>query len=117
MSIPGLGRPPGEATQPIFLGFLGGSDGNESTCNVGDLGSVPGLGRSPGGGQGNLFQYSCLESPHGQRSLADYSPWGRKDSDMTKNSTVQFIRGENLYKYSPRNGSVFPLIQITEFEL
>ena len=31
-------------------GFLGGSDGKESTCNTGDLGLIPGLGRSPGGG-------------------------------------------------------------------
>ena len=38
---------------PVFMDFPGGSDGKESTCNVGDLGSVPGLGRSPGGGQGN----------------------------------------------------------------
>ena len=28
-------------------GFPGGSDGKESTCNVGDLGSIPELGRSP----------------------------------------------------------------------
>ena len=45
-----------------FLGFLGGSDSKESTCNVGDLGSIPGLGRSPGGGYGNPLQYSCLEN-------------------------------------------------------
>ena len=38
---------------PVFLGFPGGSDDKESTCNVGDLGSIPGLGRSPGGGHGN----------------------------------------------------------------
>ena len=37
---------------PIFLGFPGGSDGKESACNVGDLGSIPGLGRSPGRGHG-----------------------------------------------------------------
>ena len=37
---------------PIFLHFPGGSDGRESTCNVGDLGSIPGLGRSPGEGKG-----------------------------------------------------------------
>ena len=35
-----------------------------------DMGSIPGLGRSPGGGHGNPLQYSCLENPHGQRSLA-----------------------------------------------
>ena len=33
-----------------FWGFPGGSDGKESNCNVGDLGSIPGLGRSPGEG-------------------------------------------------------------------
>jgi len=39
----------------------GGSDGKESTCNLGDLGSVPGLGRSPGEGNGYPLQYFCLE--------------------------------------------------------
>ena len=37
---------------PVFLGFLGSSDGKESTCNAGDLGWIPGLGRSPGEGKG-----------------------------------------------------------------
>ena len=60
-------------------GFPGGSDGKESTCNAGDLGSVSGLGRSPEGGPGKPLQYSSLENPHGQRSLKGYSPWGRKD--------------------------------------
>ena len=67
----------------------GGTDGKESTCNVGDLGSIPGLGRSPGGGHGNPLQYFCLENPHGQRSLAGYSPWGHKESDMTKHNTAR----------------------------
>ena len=48
---------------PVFLGFLGGSDGRESTCNAGDLGWIPGSGRSPGEGNGNPLQYSCLENP------------------------------------------------------
>ena len=34
------------------MGFPGGSAGEESACNAGDLGSVPGLGRSPGRGNG-----------------------------------------------------------------
>ena len=42
---------------------LHGSDGEASACNVGDLGSIPELGRSPGEGNGNPFQYSCLENP------------------------------------------------------
>ena len=51
---------------------------------MGDLGSVPGLGRSPGEEHGNPLQYSCLENPHGQRSLAGYSPWGHKESVTTE---------------------------------
>ena len=43
--------------------FPGGSKGEESACNVGDLGSIPGSGRSPRGGHGNALQYSCLETP------------------------------------------------------
>ena len=65
-------------------GFPGGSDGKESAHNVGDLGSIPGLGRSLKGGRGNPLQHSCLENPHGQRSLTGYSPWGHKESDMTE---------------------------------
>ena len=45
------------------LDFPGGSDGKESACSVGDLGSIPALGRSPGGEHGSLLQYSCLENP------------------------------------------------------
>ena len=44
----------------VFMSFPGGSDGKESTFNVGDLGSVPGLGRSPGGGHGKALQYSWV---------------------------------------------------------
>ena len=65
----------------------------ESECNAGDLGSIPGLGSSPGGGQGNPLQYSCLENPHGQRSLAGYSPWGCKESDMTAQHTAAITLG------------------------
>ena len=46
-----------------ILGFPGGSDSEESTCNVGHLGSIPRLGRTPGGGHDNPLQYSCLENP------------------------------------------------------
>ena len=40
------------------FGLPGGSDGKESACNAGDLGSIPGLGRSPGEGIGYPLQYS-----------------------------------------------------------
>ena len=43
-------------------GFPGGSDGEESACNVGELGLIPGLGRSSVEENGNPLQYSCLEN-------------------------------------------------------
>ena len=60
---------------------LDGSVSKESPCNAGDLGLIPGSGRSPGERNGNPLQYSCLENPLGQRSLAVYSLWGHKESD------------------------------------
>ena len=49
-----------------------------------DVGSIPGSRGSPEGEHGNPLQYSCLENPHGQRSLAGYSPQGRRELDMTE---------------------------------
>ena len=48
--------------QILISGLPGGSAGKESTCIVGDLGSIPGLGRSPGEGNGYPLQYSGLEN-------------------------------------------------------
>ena len=45
-----------------MLVFPGGSDGNESACNLGGMGSIPGSGRSAEEGNGNPLQYSCLEN-------------------------------------------------------
>ena len=73
---------------PNTRGFPEGSDSKESACSAGDLGSIPGSGRSPGRGHGNPLQYSCLEYPHGQRSLAGYSPWDHKEWDMTERLTL-----------------------------
>ena len=78
------------------MGFPGGSEGKESACNVGDLGSIPGLGRFPGGGHGNPLQYSCLENPHGQRRLVGYSPWGCKESDVTERLTHSYT--DSIFK-------------------
>ena len=44
------------------MGFPVGSDGKESTCNEGNLGSTPGLGRSPGERNGYPLQYYGLEN-------------------------------------------------------
>ena len=45
------------------MDFPGGLDGKESACSVEDLGPIPGLGGAPGVGNGNSFQYACLENP------------------------------------------------------
>ena len=67
---------------PLFLGFRGGSDGKEYSCNAGHLGSIHGLG-SPGEGNGNPLQYSCLENSWTEE-LSGYSSWGCKESDTTQ---------------------------------
>ena len=64
--------------------------GKESTCNegdTGDVGSIPGSGRSSGGGNGNTFQYSCLEKCHGQRSLVGHNPQGPKSQSRQNTHT------------------------------
>ena len=80
----GGSSPSKDALLCVPLGFPGGSDSKESTCNAGDLSQNPGLGISPGGGHGNPLYYSCLENPQGQRSLVGCSPWGCEESDMTE---------------------------------
>ena len=55
-----------------------------SAGDIRDMGLIPGSGRSPGGGHGNPLQYSCLEDRMDRGSLEGYSPWGRKESDMTE---------------------------------
>ena len=51
--------------------------------DTGDAGLIPGWGRSPGEGNGNPFQYSCLENPMDRGAWwATYSLWGHKESEM-----------------------------------
>ena len=57
------------------MGFPGGSDGKESVCSAGDLGSIPGLGRSPGGRTDDPHQYSGMEKSMDTGCLEDCSPW------------------------------------------
>ena len=71
--------------------LLSSPEGKESVFNARDPGLIPGVGRSPGDGNGSPFQYSCLENPHGQRSLVGYSPWGRKESGATERQTLSLF--------------------------
>ena len=103
-------------------GFPSGSDGKESACNAGDLGSIPGLGRSPGGGPGNPLQYSCLENPHGQRSLVGYSLWDHKELDtteLTEHSTAQTYLHVTfeifVYVLNPTPRSIWNQFLLTDF--
>ena len=66
-------------------GFLDGSDSKESaTKNARDPGSIPGSGRSPEEGNGLPTPVFLAGKSQGQRSVAGYSSWGRKESDMTE---------------------------------
>ena len=120
---------------PGYMGFPGGSDGKEPACKVGDLGLFPGLGRSLGRRYGNPLQCSCLENPHGQRSLEGYSPRGHKEPGMTDRLSraqasvwpfvlaalgfmrelgntfwvmIQGVKNHLCNYYKPMTGSVYP---------
>ena len=106
-------------------GFL---PGKESTCNIGDLGLMLGLGGSPGGRHCNPLQYCCLENPHGQRSLACYSPWGHKGSDTTERLSTHLITTDTVWFSQPSCclcsaysslslTSFFPLLFLSSFGL
>ena len=68
--------------------FLGGSDDKASVYNAGDLGLIPGSGRFSGEGNGNPFQYSCLENA---MDGGAWCPWGRKESDTTERLHFHFM--------------------------
>ena len=71
-----------------FLGFPGGSDGNESACNVGDP-DPQSLGQEDFQEKG-IATYSGILSWRilWTESLVGYSPWGCKESDTTERLTL-----------------------------
>ena len=72
------------------MGFLGGPDCKESTCNAEDLGSIPGLGRSPGEViWPGVFQDSRPVFWPGEFHGL-YTPWGCKGSDTTEHISLHF---------------------------
>ena len=60
-------------------GFPGGSDGKESTCNVGDPGLIPGSRRFPWRRKWQPTPEFLSGEFHGQGRLSHYSPWGHND--------------------------------------
>ena len=87
--------------------FPGGSDGKEPTCNAGDAGLIPGLGGSPGEENGHPLQYSCLENPHGWRSLVGYSLQDHKESDMIEQLLGASVRHSAHGKGHEEGGSTY----------
>ena len=72
----------------VIWGFPGSSVGKKNPpANAGDTrdeGSIPGLGRCPGVGNGNPFQYSCLENPMDRGAQGVYSLRGCRESDVAE---------------------------------
>ena len=64
------------------------SDDKESACNTGDLGLNPGVRKIPWGREWLPTPVFLPADFHGQRSLADHSPWGRKESHLTEELTL-----------------------------
>ena len=88
------------------MDFPDGSDSKEFACNAGDLGSIPELGRSVGGGHGNPLQYSCLENPNEQRSLAGCHTWDCEGSYKTEQiNTAQHSTSASLMVQMVKNPS------------
>ena len=81
----------------IFSFPGGGSDSKESACNAGDLGLILGWGTYPGEGNGNPFQYSCLENPTDRGAWGELSPWGCKESDAIEHLTFFLFSGNGSF--------------------
>ena len=77
--------------------FPGGSDSKESACKVGRPGFNPWVRKISWRRAWQPIQYSCLENPHGQRSLAGCSPWGRIESDATERLSTAQHMWTNIY--------------------
>ena len=100
----------------MWRGFPGFSDGKESACNAGDLGSMPGLGSPPWEGNGNPLWFLGYEDPM-EKGLATPSsilawkiPWteepgGLQSTDLPRvghdwatNTFTLLIRRSTLLK-------------------
>ena len=92
----------------IHLGFPSGSEGKESVCNAGDLGSISGSGRSPGEGNGYPLQYSCLENP------MDRGAW---QVQSVGSQRVRHSRATNFhFFFPPPNLSSMDHLSLTNLE-
>ena len=74
----------------LFIRVSEVAQSQESVCNAGDTDSIPGLGRFPWRRKWQPTPVFLSGESNGQRSLAGYSPGGRKESDMTEQLTIFF---------------------------
>ena len=95
---------------PVFLGFPGSSAGKESTCNVGDLGSIPGLQRSPGEGKGYPLQYSGLEN-----SMDCIIHGVTKELDTTERLPLHFTCSHKFWTWEKQNCWVLEYLHLGLF--
>ena len=83
----------------------GGSDGKESACDAGVLGSIPRWGRSPGEGNGNPLQYSCLENPMDRGAwLATVHEVAKSQTKLSTQHVVDWLRWERICLQCRRPG-------------
>ena len=81
----------------LYSGFPGGSDGKETACNAGDLGSIPGSGRPPEEGNGNPLQYPCLENPMVRGAWQSTVHGVAKSRTRLRNFTIYYKMQASLY--------------------
>ena len=89
----------GRLPAPVFLGFSGGSDGKESTYNVGDLGSISGLGRSLEEGMATHSSILAWRLP------IDRGAWQATDHGVTESDTIERLSTAHIVKV---NGKGLP---------
>ena len=91
------------------LGFPGGSDGKESSCNAGDPGSILGSLIFPGEGNGNPPRYSCLGNPK-DRGAWRAAVRGAAESDTTKvtwHAAHSSLLSAKNFGYFPAGHTIF----------
>ena len=89
---------------------MGGSDGKESACNVGDLSSISELGRSPGEGTVYPLQYSCLENSMDRGAWWATVHGGHKESDTTERLTLSLPENRERRKRKKKRLTLEPTV-------
>ena len=78
---------------------LKSSDGKESACNARDQSSITGWGGSPGRVRWQPTSVFLAGESHGQKSLAGYKPWGRRESDTTEQLTLVLLALKKAFQF------------------